>query len=301
VGKAVSRLAGRLSVLYRCYAKVNLTLEILRRRADGYHDLASLVHTVSLSDGLRIDPSDSILTRTSGLEIESDANLVTRAAQRLATASRTPRGAELSLDKGIPAAAGLGGGSSDAATTLVGLNELWGADLPQHELSNLAADLGADVPYFLRGGAALMEGRGECLTSLPPLQDQWLVLLVPRHALQHKTARLYAALAPSDFSQGEATRYAATRLLRGQALEDDHLLNGFARAARSVFAGLDEVWSEAERVAQRRFFLSGAGPALFALADSGAAAGGLAQQLQHLGEPTFAVHTVQHARTSTTH
>ena len=91
-------------MLYRCYAKVNLTLEILGRRDDGFHELASLVHTISLADDLRIEASDELLTRVEGLDIDPDTNLVARAAQLISTTSRTRQGAELSLVKRIPAA-----------------------------------------------------------------------------------------------------------------------------------------------------------------------------------------------------
>ena len=148
-------------LLYRCYAKINLTLEVLRRRDDGYHELASLVHTIGLADDLRIDSANELLTRVEGLDIEAETNLVSRAAQLLTSVTRVATGAQLTLKKRIPIAAGLGGGSSNAATTLVGLNTLWGTRVHLAELTRLAAELGSDVPFFVRGGAALMRGRGE--------------------------------------------------------------------------------------------------------------------------------------------
>ena len=158
-------------LVYRCYAKINLTLEVLRRREDGYHELASLVHTIGLADDLHIDSANELLTRAEGLDIEPETNFVSRAAQLLASAARVRAGAELTLKKRIPAAAGLGGGSSDAATTLVGLNTLWGTRVTLAELIELAAELGSDVPFFVRGGAALMRGRGEDLEILPQLRS----------------------------------------------------------------------------------------------------------------------------------
>src|SRR5438067_7385639 len=112
-------------LLYRTYAKINLTLEVLGRRDDGYHELASLVHTISLADDLRISAADALVTRVEGLVLDPATNLVWRAAQLLWSVADGRRGADLTLVKRIPAAAGLGGGSSDAATTLVGLNRLW--------------------------------------------------------------------------------------------------------------------------------------------------------------------------------
>lgn len=285
-------------LVYRCYAKVNLTLEVLGRRADGYHELVSLVHTIGLADDLHIDSAHELLTRVEGLDIDPETNLVARAAQLLTSATRVRTGAELSLTKRIPAAAGLGGGSSNAATTLVGLNTLWGTRIHLAELTELAAELGADVPFFIRGGAALMRGRGEELEILPPIQSQWLVIVVPPHDVLDKTRRLYAALEPTDFSSGEVTELAAQRLRQHLPLIEDHLTNAFVRAARGIFPGLSHVWSQAEAICGRRFFLSGAGPALFALAADRADARRQENRLARLGLPTYAARTVKHARAS---
>jgi 4-diphosphocytidyl-2-C-methyl-D-erythritol kinase len=282
-------------VLYRSYAKVNLTLEILGRREDGFHELASLVHTIGLADDLRIDASDELLTRVEGLDIDAETNLVARAAELLAARTRERRGAELSLVKRIPAAAGLGGGSSDAATTLIGLNSFWGTELNLAELEQLAAELGSDIPFFIRGGAAVMRGRGEELESLAPLDGQWLILVVPPHDVIDKTRRLYSLLEPSDFTSGQVTARVAEQLRRGEALTDLQLANGFERAARMIFPGLSEVWTEVERLCTRRFHLSGAGPALFAFASDRSDARTQVARVQRL-VPAYAARTVKHAR-----
>jgi 4-diphosphocytidyl-2-C-methyl-D-erythritol kinase len=280
-------------MLYRCYAKINLTLEVLGRREDGFHELASVVHTISLADDLRIEAANEILTRVEGIEA-IDNNLVTRAAHLLAAETHTRQGAELTLLKRIPTAAGLGGGSSDAAATLVGLNSLWSTGLGYHAVAKLAAQLGSDVPFFVRGGAALMRGRGNELTPLPPLGGHWLILAVLSGTLPNKTATLYSMLTAEDFSTGEATQALAERLPR--PVGDARLVNGFERAARSAFPGLDRLWGELERSAQRAFHLSGAGPTLFAFAADRREALALATQIAHLGVSAFAARTVGHAR-----
>jgi 4-diphosphocytidyl-2-C-methyl-D-erythritol kinase len=281
---------------YRCFAKVNLTLEVLRRREDGYHELASLVHTISLADDLHLESAESLLSQVEGLDIGPEANLVTRAARLFFRAAQVPPGAELRLVKRIPESAGLGGGSSDAATTLVGLNELWGARLGTPDLAQLAATLGSDVPFFLDGGAALMTGRGEHLQALPPLSSQWLILVVPPHAVVEKTARLYSALEPADFSSGAATQRAAAQLTQRLPVGEEHLFNVFSRAARGVFPGLADVWTAAERICGRRFFLSGAGPGLFALAQDRADARRQRARLAGGGISAFTPRTVRRAR-----
>jgi 4-diphosphocytidyl-2-C-methyl-D-erythritol kinase len=283
---------------YRCYAKVNLTLEVLRRRDDGYHDLASLVHTISLADDLHMVSASTLSSHIEGVDITAESNLVTRAAHVLASTANLSPQVELRLVKRIPAAAGLGGGSSDAATALVGLNRLWGTRLATSDLARLAATLGSDVPFFIDGGAALMTARGEHLEILPPLSGQWLILVMPPHAVAAKTAQLYSALEPTDFSSGAATERAALRLRQRLPLCEEHLFNVFTRAARHVFPGLADAWTAAERICARRFFLSGAGPALFALAVDRADAHRQQTSVAQLGLPAFAARTVRHARTA---
>jgi 4-diphosphocytidyl-2-C-methyl-D-erythritol kinase len=295
VGTAVP--AGTLR-RYRCYAKVNLTLEVLGKRADGYHDLASLAHTISLGDDLRVAAADEIVCRAEGLLVEPEANLVVRAAELLRGWTRLAAGAELTLEKRIPVAAGLGGGSSDAATTLVALNSLWGAHLRSTELSSLAARLGSDVPFFVRGGAAVLRGTGTELELLAPLIGQWLALAVPPHTVSNKTAALYAALRPSDYTDGQTTRDAAARLAEGAPLGQLRLHNAFGRAARELFPGLSQLWRDAEAACGRTFHLSGAGPTLFAMASDRQDAQGLQRRLAELGLRALVARTVAHARAS---
>jgi 4-diphosphocytidyl-2-C-methyl-D-erythritol kinase len=284
-------------VLYRCYAKVNLTLEVVGRRADGFHDLASLVHTIGLADDLHLTCADHIVTRVEGLAAIDD-NLVTRAAHLLAASTHTSLGAQITLLKRIPTAAGLGGGSSDAATTLVALNRLWQTRLTFDALLRLAAQLGSDVPFFVRGGAALLHGRGDELQPLPPVPAQWLVLALPSQTLPTKTATLYRALEPRDFSSGAATHNAVESLARGARLADVSLRNAFERAARAQFPGLSATWGELERACGQPFHLSGAGPALFSLASTRVHARRLAERVARLGIEARAVRTVRHARAS---
>jgi 4-diphosphocytidyl-2-C-methyl-D-erythritol kinase len=171
---------------------------------------------------------------------------------------------------------------------------LWGTRLKFSGLVELAAAIGSDVPFFIRGGATFMRGRGDALQPLRPLNAQWLVLLVPAHDVLDKTRRLYGALEARDFSDGAATARAAKKLAHGDRPVAEDCVNGFERAAREIFPKLGETWAEAERVTGRRFCLSGAGPALFAFATDRRDA---QQQARALGG--YAVRTVNHARAST--
>ena len=161
-------------------AKLNLTLRILGRRADGYHLLQTLFQFLDRGDELhptiREDGQVHLLTPVPG--VPEEANLVVRAARRLQAATGCRLGVDLRLDKRLPQGGGLGGGSSDAATTLVALNRLWGTGLGEDELATLGLALGADVPVFVRGRAAWGEGVGERLTPVT-VPETWFLVLTP--------------------------------------------------------------------------------------------------------------------------
>src|SRR5438034_1327964 len=151
-----SRVARRL--VLNAAAKINLALEVLGKRDDGYHEVATVMQAVDLSDRLVIEDAEGLELRVSAPDLPSDGrNLVVRAAHALREATAVSRGARITLDKRIPVAAGLGGGSADAAAALVGLSRLWGLRWPAARLAELAVTLGTDVPFFLRGGAALSD------------------------------------------------------------------------------------------------------------------------------------------------
>jgi len=164
----------------RAYAKINLGLRILGKRADGYHDIETILHRIDIYDELSFSKSETISLETDAPEIPSgEENLCIRGARLLSSHSGAKGGARISLRKKIPAGAGLGGGSSDAAATLLGLNELWGLDLKHEELHRLAAQLGSDVPYFVRKGTAYAAGRGEILEYFPLKLPYWIVVMYP--------------------------------------------------------------------------------------------------------------------------
>jgi 4-diphosphocytidyl-2-C-methyl-D-erythritol kinase len=172
-------------------AKLNLFLHVVGRRADGYHLLQTVFQFLDYGDELRFEVTpDSRIGRAAELPgIPEEADLTVRAARLLQEATGSRRGAVIHLRKRIPAGGGLGGGSSDAATTLIALNRLWGLDLPVTDLAVLGLRLGADVPVFVRGRAAWAEGVGEILTPIE-LPQPWYVVLAP--PVQVATAGIFA-------------------------------------------------------------------------------------------------------------
>ena len=276
----------------RAYAKVNLTLEALSKRDDGYHSIASVVQTIDLCDDLRFAPSDRLTLRCSVPSLESPDNLALRAASLLKEHTGYSGGAEIHLEKHIPMAAGLGGGSSDAAATLVALNELWGLGLSREELTPLAASLGSDVPFFLTGGTAMMEGRGEVVRRLPSMAASHLVLLVPPDDVPSKTATLYRHLTPSHYTDGSVSARLAASIEAGKGPRDEALFNVFEAVAPQVFPSLEAHRRALLEAGAGVSHLTGSGPTLFALCGSAEDAASLAGRLRSAGHKPYVARTV---------
>jgi 4-diphosphocytidyl-2-C-methyl-D-erythritol kinase len=279
---------------------VNLTLEVLGKRPDGYHEVATVLQTVGLWDELELELATGITFKCNVSALNGEDNLVVRAAKVLAAAVPAWRGASLLLSKAIPVAAGLGGGSADAAAALCGLNALWELGLPMERLAELAAQLGSDVPFFLAGGTALGKGRGDIITSLPPVAPQWIVVVRPPLAMERKTARLYGALANADYADGSATAAMCDRLRRNALLDDGCMVNTFERVAYRVFPELDRYGRLLQDAGATQVHLAGSGPALFALAQDQAAGKGMARQLNAGSIEAWCVPTVNTGITMST-
>ena len=178
----------------KAYAKVNLTLAVGEKRPDGYHEVVSVMQRISLCDTLTAEQTREGITLTcSDPALPSgEENLAHRAASLFFRETRIAGGAALTLEKRIPSQAGLGGGSSDAASALLALRKLYAPALPDTELETMAAALGSDVPFFIRGGTQLATGRGEVLSPLPPLTDGWFVIVKPTESFS--TPSMYRRL-----------------------------------------------------------------------------------------------------------
>ena len=153
------------------FAKINLSLEVIGRRDDGYHDVATILQTIDLADELALEPANTLSVTCDDPGLAGESNIVWRAATNLASRAGILPRARIHITKRIPVAAGLGGGSADAAAALLGLNRMWELNLATPELHQVAATLGSDVPFLLTGGTALATGRGDVLHPLPPLPE----------------------------------------------------------------------------------------------------------------------------------
>ncbi len=276
-------------------AKINWTLEVLGRRDDGYHEVRTVMQTVDLCDELSVVPAGG-LTLAPNLDAYApgDDDLVLRAARALAAAAGREPEAEISVTKRVPAAAGLGGGSSDGAATLRALDRLWKTEATGDRLLEVAAGLGSDVPFFLYGGTALAEGRGERMTALTEVGATWLVILVPPLTMSEKTRRMYAALKPGDFTTGSHADDFAARIASGRSVADAPLFNAFERAAYESFEGLASFRDSLVQAGAASVHVCGAGPALFSVASGEAEARAIRSRVARVrrGEKVHVVRTL---------
>lgn len=277
------------------YAKLNLTLDVLGKRPDGYHDLRMVMQAITLADELTVtaEPGRGITVRTDLDFLPCDGrNLAAAAAQRFLDHTGQSLAVDIDLRKRIPVCAGMGGGSSDAAAVLGALNELTAAGLSPGELAGLGESVGSDVPYCVLGGTALAEGRGEKLTPLPPLPACALVVCKPPFPIS--TPELFRAISGKKLRRRPDT----AGLLDALSHRD---LRGVARRMYNVFEDVLPP-RQGRTVAELKTRLiaggalgacmSGTGPTVFGLFDDPAAAERAAADLRADFEDVFVTEAV---------
>ena len=273
-------------------AKLNLTLEVLGKRPDGYHEIKSVLQTIDLSDTLHFESATGITFQCDMPGWSAEASLVSKAVDLLKKETGNRQGAAIVIEKRIPLMSGLGGDSSGAAAVLRALDELWGLGLPPEKLSGIAARLGSDVAFFLHGSTALAEGRGEKVTPLPSLPEMWVALVVPDTPLEPgKTARMYAALKPAHYTDGGITQKLAAALTKGQRFNPSRLFNTFENVAFNSFPGLNIYKEHLLKLGASHVHLAGSGPALFTMFESKEKAADLCRRCRDQGMNALLVAT----------
>lgn len=276
------------SAAFPAYAKLNLTLDILRRRPDGYHDMLTVMQSVSLHDDVRVTLTEGggIVCRCGDIPGD-ESNLAVRAARAFFERSGTaPRGLIIDIEKRIPARAGMAGGSADAAAVLRTLRMLLRPELPDEELERIGAAVGSDVPYCVRGGTALAEGRGERLTTLCGSPPFHAVLCKPDFDIP--TPALFARVRVPELRNRPDTDGMLDALRRGDAA-------GVALRVRNVFEDvLPPEYGEIFRIRERfralnaeASAMTGSGPTVFGLYRGAAAAEAAHRALRETYAQTF--------------
>ena len=248
-------------VLEKAPAKINLALDVLSKRDDGYHEVEMVMTTVDLADRLQLTniDEDKIVIYSQALGVPADErNLSYKAALLMKERYDIKKGVRIQLDKNIPASAGLAGGSSDAAATLRGLNKLWDLQLSYDELKELATVLGSDVTYCIRGGTALATGRGEVVHQLPAAPNAWVVLARPQIGVA--TADVYANLKLDGLVRPDIQAML-------QAL-DNHDYHSICTNAGNVLESVTLKWIP--QIAHIKEYMLGAGADVALMSGSGA-------------------------------
>jgi 4-diphosphocytidyl-2-C-methyl-D-erythritol kinase len=279
-------------------AKVNLHLEVLAKRSDGYHEIATLMVAVSLYDTLEFkeEASGEILLGCDHPDLATGPeNLVRRAADLLRQRTGCPRGASIRLAKRIPLAAGLAGGSTDAAATLAGLNRLWQLNWAPPELAALGAELGSDVAFFFATPAAWCTGRGEVVMPLTPGRPLWLVLACPPFGLS--TAAVYRGVTvPAQPESGTALRQA---VVDGNVEEIGRRLhNRLQPVAEGLCPALAALGQRLQRLRPAGQMMSGSGTSFFALCRDPRDAQRIARALRSGSDEGLAAGVPPHANSS---
>ena len=285
------RLRGSQGLVLRTSAKVNLALEVLGKRGDGYHEIATVLQAVDLFDRLTVDPDETLSLHTDDPELPTDdGNLVMRAARLLQKAAGVDRGARLRLHKRIPVAAGLGGGSGDAAAALTGLNRLWGLRWPRPRLQELAVELGMDVPFFLGTGRAVARGRGEQLATLPGGGGYALVLVNPRAPLS--TKEVYGRVPVGWHAEPTGTERVIEALRRRNVgVLAAALTNNLERVVEPVLPVIGRMKAALLAAGALGAIMSGSGPTVFGLARSLDHARQIRSRISRAGWACWAVRT----------
>lgn len=280
----------------RAHAKLNLTLDVLGRRPDGYHDLRMVMQSVALADVLTLEESgDGELRVRTNLHFlpNNEKNLAAQAALRWWEArGQVPRGLEIAIEKSVPVCAGMAGGSSDAAAVLRALNQMEGAPLSLREVAKIGERVGSDVPYCILGGTALAEGRGEILTPLPPLPRCWAVLCKPEFSIS--TPALFAKIDSVRLRCRPDTQGVVAALEAGD-------LHGVARRMYNVFedalperqrARVNDIKNVLIQCGALGASMSGTGPTAFGLFDDEGLAREARERLADWGGEVFLTQTV---------
>lgn len=244
--------------------KINLSLEILARRNDDFHEIKTVIQRIDLSDVIEIEERSQLIVECDDQTISDDINLVRRVADKLLEHTGCGRGAYIRLQKHIPVGFGLGGGSSDAAATIKALNKLWNLNLASGVLADIGASVGSDIPALLCETTVLGEGRGELISRAPGLDGTPIILVFPKLTMANKTKQMYGKIRPDHYTDGTATDRLIHNL-RNELIVEADMSNVFETVAFETFDGLQILKDSVEGKTGLSLHLCGSGPAMFAI------------------------------------
>lgn len=260
------------TIIRNAYAKINLGLDVLRRREDGYHEVKMVMQTISLHDVLTFEETEQagiVLVTNDRPELPEDAqdNLVYKAANLVRETFGIDQGVRITLEKNIPIAAGMAGGSTDAAAVFHGLNELWGLSMSTERMQELAVRLGADIPYCIMGGTALSEGIGEKLTPLPSPPDA--VVLIAKPQISVSTKYVYENLHADRLQQHPDIDGMVAAIREGSLLGiTERMENVLETVTQTAYPVIGQIKELMRKEGAMNSLMSGSGPTVFGIFDN---------------------------------
>jgi len=251
-------------MIKKSYAKINLVLEILGKLDDNFHEISSVVQTIDLYDTIIFKKSSDISLECNIKALENEKNLIIKTIKLLKKKYNYPAGIAITLNKKIPVSSGLGGGSSNAATTLLALKELWKLPINKKELFSIALDIGSDVPYFIHGGTALVKGKGEKIEKLPPLEPNLNILIfLPKTYTYNKTASMYKFISKTFFTKEEHVEKLVRQIKLKMPIDPTLCHNVFEKILPSANHKVSNQFKYIQSLINKKFHLTGAGMAMF--------------------------------------
>ncbi|HQA04254.1 MAG TPA: 4-(cytidine 5'-diphospho)-2-C-methyl-D-erythritol kinase [Thermodesulfovibrio thiophilus] len=250
---------------YKAFAKINWALSVLNKRNDGYHDIISLMHAIDLYDTLIFEPSSGIEIQTE-LPIKRENNLIYKAIIALQQYTGIKKGIKVTLHKQIPIGAGLGGGSSDAATTLKALNELWGLNLGVNTLQEIGASIGSDVPFFFNLPLCIVEGRGDIIKPLKIEKSYTLVIVKPKFSISTKWAYEFLNLETeltTEYKKINNNIWQLYLLLCEGAYSNFHSWNDLEKSVSRKYPEIEKIKKKLLEAGALMSLLSGSGSTVF--------------------------------------
>ena len=249
-------------LVYKSPAKINLTLELINRRKDDYHNISTIMQTINIFDIITYELDENILISSNIKELNSETNLIFKSIDLMQNTFSIKQGIKICLNKNIPLSSGLGGGSSNAATTLIALNLMWGLHLDSDELISLAQLIGSDVPFFISRGTALISGKGEKIKQLPNIKPMLFLLLHNETILPNKTYSMYKAISSNEYTSGQFSNEIASMIESGQQLQNAKLFNCFDKIAPIQFPTFKKHAKSLEELGFNEYHLAGSGPTI---------------------------------------
>ncbi|MFS0725082.1 4-(cytidine 5'-diphospho)-2-C-methyl-D-erythritol kinase [Paenibacillus sp. 1P07SE] len=256
-----------MKVYEKAPAKINLMLDVLRKREDGFHEVEMIMTMVDLADRLEMEElsrNTIVISSQAGYIPLDEKNLAFQAAKLIKERYKVDKGVYIHLDKKIPVAAGLAGGSSDAAAALRGLNRLWGLQIPLDELSRLGAELGSDVPFCVTGGTAIARGRGEQLEQISGPPQCWVILAKP--PINVSTADVYGRFRLNQVERHPSTQAMAAELAAGSfSGMCQQLGNVLESVTLKLYPEVEQLKESMCKLGAEGVLMSGSGPTVFGL------------------------------------